>query len=117
MDDNDRLDSGHLKEDWLYREMKYTRIQMESGVPEIQAYLEFGQRMELQQYKKFSQLLIQYIKRHDGKYRQEAAEAEKQRRDLAKQLGETAGTKLLMPMMLLLIIVLLIVMVPAFLSM
>ena len=48
---------------------------------------------------------------------QEAAEAEKQRRDLAKQLGETAGTKLLMPMMLLLIIVLLIVMVPAFLSM
>ena len=48
---------------------------------------------------------------------QEAAEAEKQRRDLAKQLGEKAGTKLLMPMMLLLIIVLLIVMVPAFLSM
>ena len=51
LDDNERLDSGHLKEDWLYREMKYTRIQMESGVPEIQAYLEFGQRMELQQYK------------------------------------------------------------------
>ncbi len=44
----------------LYREMKYTRIQMESGVPEIQAYLEFGQRMQLRHYKKFSQLLIQY---------------------------------------------------------
>lgn len=121
LDDNERLDSGHLKEDWLYREMKYTRIQMESGVPEIQAYLEFGQRMELQQYKKFSQLLIQYIKRGSkgmqALMQQEAAEAEKQRRDLAKQLGETAGTKLLMPMMLLLIIVLLIVMVPAFLSM
>ena len=121
MDDSERLDSGRLKEDWLYREMKYTRIQMESGVPEIQAYLEFGQRMELQQYKKFSQLLIQYIKRGSkgmqALMQQEAAEAEKQRRDLAKQLGETAGTKLLMPMMLLLIIVLLIVMVPAFLSM
>lgn len=114
------MDSGHLKEDWLYREMKYTRIQMESGVPEIQAYLEFGQRMELQQYK-MTQLLIQYIKRGSkgmqSLMQQEAAEAEKQRRDLAKQLGETAGTKLLMPMMLLLIIVLLIVMVPAFLSM
>lgn len=121
LDDNERLDSDRLKEDWLYREMKYTRIQMESGVPEIQAYLEFGQRMELQQYKKFSQLLIQYIKRGSkgmqALMQQEAAEAEKQRRDLAKQLGETAGTKLLMPMMLLLIIVLLIVMVPAFLSM
>ncbi len=41
---------------------------------------------------------------------QEAAEAEKQRRDLAKQFGNS-GTKLLMPMMLLLIIVS-IVMVP-----
>lgn len=119
--DYEKSGREQLKEDWLYREMKYTGLQMQSGVPEVQAYLEFGRRIQLQQYMKFSQLLIQYIKRGSKGMQelmqQEATEAEKQRRDLAKRLGETAGTKLLMPMMLLLLIVLLIVMVPAFLSM
>ena len=94
LDDNERLDSGHLKEDWLYREMKYTRIQMESGVPEIQAYLEFGQRMELQQYKKFSQLLIQYIKRGSkgmqALMQQEAAEAENAETRSGKTVGRNS---------------------------
>ena len=119
--DYEKKEHAVLKEEWLYREMKYTRLQMESGVPEIQAYMEFGQRIELQQYVRFSQLLIQYIKRGSRGMQElmqkEAEDAEKQRRDLAKRLGETAGTKLLMPMMLLLVIVLLIVMVPAFMTM
>ena len=70
---------------------------------------------------KFMQLLTQYIRREsrgmEGLMLQEAEEAEKQRRDFAKQMGEMAGTKLLLPMILLLVIVLMIVMVPAFLSM
>ena len=47
----------------------------------------------------------------------EAEEAERRRRDLARKLGETAGTKLLLPMMMLLFIVLAVIMLPAFLSM
>ncbi|MGN0205400.1 MAG: type II secretion system F family protein [Coprococcus sp.] len=106
---------------WLYKEMKYARIQMQTGIPEIQAYMDFGRRTDLPQYIKFSQLLIQHIRRGSRGMQemmlQEASEAEKQRRDLARRLGETAGTKLLLPMMMLMVIVLVIVMVPAFFSM
>jgi hypothetical protein len=47
----------------------------------------------------------------------EAKDAERRRREMARQLGETAGTRLLLPMMMLLILVLVIVMAPAMLSM
>ncbi len=106
---------------YLYKELKYASLQMQAGMPETQVYMNFGRRTELSQYMKFSQLLIQFIRRGSKGMQemmlQEACEAEKQRRDLAKRLSETAGTKLLLPMMLLLVIVLVIVMVPAFLSM
>ena len=119
MEDYEKEGGGQEK--WLYKELRYAHIQMQSGVPEIQAYIEFGKRTELHQYIKFMQLLTQYIRRGsrgmEGLMLQEAEEAEKQRRDFAKQMGEMAGTKLLLPMILLLVIVLMIVMVPAFLSM
>lgn len=119
MEDYEKEGGGQEK--WLYKELRYAHIQMQSGVPEIQAYIEFGKRTELHQYIKFMQLLSQYIRRGsrgmEGLMLQEAEEAEKQRRDFAKQMGEMAGTKLLLPMILLLVIVLMIVMVPAFLSM
>ena len=119
MEDYEKEGGGQEK--WLYKELRYAHIQMQFGVPEIQAYIEFGKRTELHQYIKFMQLLTQYIRRGsrgmEGLMLQEAEEAEKQRRDFAKQMGEMAGTKLLLPMILLLVIVLMIVMVPAFLSM
>ena len=46
-----------------------------------------------------------------------AAEAFDSRKQRAKQLGEEAGTKLLLPMMMMLVLVLIIIMVPAFWSM
>ncbi len=119
--DYEKEEKGKKTGTWLYKEMKYARIQMQTGIPEIQVYLEFGQRTELPQYIKFSQLLIQLIRRGSRGMQemmlQEASEAEKQRRDLARRLGETAGTKLLFPMMILLVIVLMVVMVPAFFAM
>ncbi len=109
------------KDGWLYRELKYAWIQMESGVPETRAYMELGRRTDLPQYVKFTQLLLQWVKKGsigmEEMMLQEAYEAEKQRRDIARKRGEIAGTKLLLPMMLLLVIVLTIVMTPAFMSM
>jgi 1,4-dihydroxy-2-naphthoate octaprenyltransferase len=46
----------------------------------------------------------------------EAKEAQEERKQLAKRLGEEAGTKLVFPMLVMLVIVLAIVMVPALLS-
>ncbi len=106
---------------WIFRELKYAGIQMESGVPETEVYMSLGRRTELPEYMKFSQLLLQWIKRGsrgmEEMMRQEAYEAEKQRRDTARRRGETAGTKLMLPMMILLVIVLGIVMAPALISM
>lgn len=109
------------KNNYLYKELKYTSLQMQAGVPEVQAYMDFGRRTESSQYMKFCQLLVQLIRRGSKGMQEmmtaEACEAQKQRRDMARRLGETAGTKLLLPMMMLLVVVLFIVMVPAFLSM
>ena len=46
----------------------------------------------------------------------EAMESFEERKELAKRIGEKAGTKLLFPMMIMLLIVIVIVIVPAFLS-
>lgn len=48
--------------------------------------------------------------------RMEAVQALEDRKSRARQLGEEAGTRLLIPMLLMLIIVITIVVVPAFLS-
>ena len=61
MEDYEKEGGGQEK--WLYKERRYAHIQMQSGVPEIQAYIEFGKRTELHQYIKFMQLLTQYIRR------------------------------------------------------
>jgi len=45
---------------------------------------------------------------------EQAEQAQKQRRDLAQTMGETAGTRLLLPMGILLIVVIFLVMAPAF---
>ena len=47
---------------------------------------------------------------------EEAKEAMEERRQLAKKMGEEAGTKLLFPMILMLLVVLVILIVPAMMS-
>ncbi len=118
------LDLGAEKEgrkSWLYREMYYSWLQMQTGQPEIQVYQEFGERADEPGYAQFVQLLVQRI-RQGNKGMQDmmlslARSAQNRRREIAKQRGETAGTRLLLPMIMLLVVVLSIVMFPALLSM
>ena len=69
---------------------------------------------------KFSTLLSQNIRKgsNDLLYvlRQEADNAFVERKNVAKKLGEEAGTKLLLPMMMMLCIVMVIIMIPAYFS-
>jgi hypothetical protein len=69
---------------------------------------------------KFGSLISQNLKKGNkglsellGK---EAREAFEERKEIAKRLGEEAGTKLLAPMMIMLLIVFMIILIPAFLS-
>ena len=106
---------------FLIREMLYARRKMRAGMPEAEAIRAFGERMAYPGYMRICRILVQMIRTGSRGSREmmmkEAEEAEKHRRDLARKLGETAGTKLLLPMMMLLFIVLAVIMLPAFLSM
>ena len=97
-----------------------TCYELQSGRPEREAYDHFGKRCQVQTYMKFSTLLSQNIRKgsNDLLYvlRQEADNAFVERKNVAKKLGEEAGTKLLLPMMMMLCIVMVIIMIPAYFS-
>ena len=103
-----------------YEEMSIAYREMQSGVPEKEAYERFGKRCGLAPYMKFGALLSQNVKKGSRGFCQtlkfEAIQAFESRKRTAKQLGEEASTKLLLPMFGMLLVVMIMVIVPAFLS-
>ena len=84
---------------------------------EQKAYSDFAGRCSLSSYLKLVSLLEQNRKTGDSRLRlallQEAREAFDQRKNTARQLGEEAGTKLMLPLIISLITVMITVAVPA----
>lgn len=105
---------------FAYEEMLTTVRCIKAGVSEKTAYREFGRRCDIKEYRKLGTLLEQNIRKGTKELaellEQESSEAFEQRKNLARQMGEEAGTKLLLPMILMLMIVMVIVMVPAVMS-
>ena len=103
-----------------YEEIWRTWQEMKSGIPEMECYERFARRCDLIPYMKMGALLSQNLKKGtkgiSEMLRMEAVQALEDRKSRARQLGEEAGTRLLIPMLLMLIIVITIVVVPAFLS-
>lgn len=106
------------KKKLIYEEVIFTCHELDSGISEVRAYQNMGIRCRLPCYARFTSLLIQCVKRGSGgcreALREEASQALRDRKALAKRLGEEAGTKLLFPMILMLILVMAIIMIPAF---
>lgn len=105
---------------YAYEEILMTCYELQSGRPEKEAYDHFGKRCQVQVYMKLSTLLSQNLKKGSNDLlrvlRQEADNAFAERKNLAKKLGEEAGTKLLLPMMMMLCIVMVLIMIPAYFS-
>ncbi len=105
---------------FIYEEMSRTYKEMSNGKSEIQAYEDFGQRVQILVYRKFAILLVQNVKKGTKGMvlilEREAQEAFNSRKRKAKSMGEEAGTKLLLPMFMMLSVVLCIIVVPAFLT-
>lgn len=105
---------------YVYEEILITCYELQSGRSEREAYDHFGKRCQVQAYRKLSTLLSQNIRKgsNDLLYmlRQEADQAFAERKNMARKLGEEAGTKLLLPMMMMLCIVMVIIMIPAYFS-
>ena len=101
--------------------MRQTYYQLINGTPEGTAYREFGKRCRLQPYLKLSSLLEQNRKAGTKNLRAilqtEMADAFEMRKNLARRLGEEAGTKLLLPLFLMLGIEMVMIMVPAMMTM
>ncbi len=104
-----------------YEEMRYTWHQIRNGVSEGQAYRDFGQRCRLQPYLKLSSLLEQNRRTGTKDLRKllqiELTDAFELRKNMARRMGEEAGTKLLVPLFLMLGIVMVMIMVPAMMTM
>lgn len=101
-------------------EMLVSYYEMQSGIPEARAYENFGKRCNENVYIRLGSMLSGNLQKGSQGLakilQEEAAFSMEERRQLAKKLGEEAGTKLLMPMALMLLIVLVILMAPALLA-
>ena len=115
-----QLQEGSGKPRAVYEEMKHTLQQIQYGVSESHAYAEFGKRCRLQPYLKLSSILDQNRKTGTKNFSEllelEMAEAWEQRKNLARRLGEEAGTRLLVPLFLMLLIIMVMIMMPAMLA-
>lgn len=116
----DRQEKGRNEIRYAYEEMNLTRREIRNGVPERKAYAEFGKRTGLLPYMKWASLLDQNMRKGTrglvNLLELEALNAAEERRELAKRLGEEAGTRLIWPMLIMLLLVLAIIMIPAFTS-
>lgn len=106
---------------YLYEEITYIVRQVENGKAEAPVYEEFGKRSGLLSYMKLSTMLVQNLKKGNrdmlDKLRLTSLDALEERKNVMKQMGEKASSKLLMPMMLQFIMILVIIMYPAIVNM
>ena len=112
---------GKQKQQAAGEEMCRTYYQLVNGMPEGTAYREFGRRCKLQPYLKLSSVLEQNRKAGTKNLRAilrtEMEDAFEMRKNLARRMGEEAGTKLLAPLFLMLGIVMVMIMAPAMMTM
>ena len=111
------VEAGTDRKRAAYEEMLKTAGELKQGVSESKAYSDFAGRCSLSCYLKLTSLLEQNRKTGDARLRTalltEAKEAFEQRKNTARQLGEEAGTKLMIPLILSLVTVMITVAFPA----
>lgn len=105
---------------YVLEEMLLTYRQMAGGVPEAGAYLTFGNRCGLYEYRRLGMLLEQTVRQGSrglmALLENEAVWAMEQRKNLARKRGEEAGTKMMLPMFMMFGVVVAVVMIPALMS-
>ncbi len=119
-DYEEKLSSGKTGKRYAFEEMLITIREMNGGIPESQAYQNFGTRSGVRRYGKLGTLLSQNLQKGNSGLREalesESREAFEDRKADARRIGEEAGTRLLLPMGIMLAVVMIIVLLPAFMS-
>jgi tight adherence protein C len=100
----------------LYEEMRTAVLNMRDGMPEVEAYVYFGNRCGQKSVKKFTSLLIQNLMKGNRELvdflKLSATDSWEEKKQLVKQKGEKASTKLMIPIGMILIGILIMILVP-----
>ncbi|MTI47477.1 MAG: type II secretion system F family protein [Firmicutes bacterium] len=104
----------------LYKELKVVVQEINSGKSEREAFENFAKRCRTPEITKFVSVILQNLKKGNNELtsilRVQANECWEMRKDTAKQLGEEASTKLLIPIAIMFISILIITVAPALLQ-
>lgn len=101
----------------LYQELEMVWYDIKAGKSEAQAYEDFAKRCKTPEITKFISVIIQNLRKGNAELasilRLQANDCWEMRKNVAKRLGEEAGSKLILPVMLMFIAIIMIVMTPA----
>lgn len=107
---------AHTGQGTVYEEMRNTVDEMNNGVSEIDAYLNFGNRCGVQSVKKFTSMLCQNLTKGNKELvdflKAESAISWEEKKHFVKRKGEEASNKMMIPLGLILVGVFVMILVP-----
>ena len=102
----------------LYQEMQITSQEMANGVPDLEALRNFADRCSLKDIRKVTSTIIQNMQKGNKELsyflEEISREMWEEKKNLVRQKGEAAGTKLMIPTGMIFIGILIMVVVPIF---
>lgn len=108
-------------ESTLYLEMQKAVDEMNNGLSEADALYRFGQRCVLPEIKKFTSTIIQGIEKGNSELtsmlQKQSAEVWDVKKQIVKQQGEKAASKLLIPMLVMFLGIIIMIVIPIFTNM
>lgn len=117
----EKIINENKKDHILYDEMRYALMEIKAGKAEAAAYEEFARRCRVKEVTKFVSVIVMNLKRGGAEVvpvlREQGNECWEMRKNAAKQMGEEASTKILIPLMIMFLGIVIIVSTPAVLSM
>ena len=117
----EKIINENTKEHILYDEMRYSLMEIKAGKPEAVAYEEFARRCRVKEVTKFVSVIVMNLKRGGSEVvpvlKAQGNECWEMRKNAARQLGDEASTKILIPLMIMFMGIVLIVSTPAVFSM
>jgi len=104
----------------LYQEMRVTTQEMKNGTPDLEAFRNFADRCSVKSIRKMTSTLIQNMQKGNKEVSYFLEEMSKElweeKKNMVRQKGEIAGTKLLIPIGLIFIGILILIIAPIFMN-
>lgn len=102
----------------LYREMQNTTLEMQNGIPEVDALYHFAQRCSVKEIRKLASMLTQNLQKGNAELaaglKFTAAESWEEKQQTAKKKAEIANQKLLLPLLIMFGGIMLMIIIPIF---